>query len=553
VYRRFRFSLTYLLLWESLTAAQDRVRDALAAGAVSGTVLDGATTQPVSGASVRLLSQHDGPNRSYDTSTRENGSFEFRDVEHGRYLVEVSATDYVRERVDTAPMRVEITPRSPRARLDPIALWRASSLEGRILDRYRQPVSGAIVKLLVARYFRGRKVLAAAGQTAANDKGEFLVGNLPAGSYFAVAHSYSRPIASKGVVYSPTFHPWTTSPLAAIAISVAPGSARSGVEITLVESPAFRVHGVVLDADTKMPLGRVPLTVEPDDWRAYFLKLRDSNAVTGADGSYRVGDLIPGRYRISVGGPGMPAGTPPHEFEISRGDERLDILAPRRDAWAASVAGRVSFGDAPPDGRPNVRVALEPCRFEQGIMPTRMPNGWPSSDGAYRIESVRPGCYIARLLNMSDGWFLKRASLSDSPSARFTLQASQALGLDFTISHRAALVTGAVTNDGGDPLSGVPVIARGDRVGPEVVSGRSVTAADGTFQFYLPPGAYRLVACAGLPLGLEEAVASAPWADRYGTAVALEESGKALVRLKAAPAQCRADAVGLVMSLSDLL
>ena len=98
-------------------------------------------------------------------------------------------------------------------------------------------------------------------------------------------------------IYPTTFHPAAASPAGASAVSLAPGQERTGVDVQLRLTRAYRISGVALGPDGPVP--SLGLRLQP----AFVSQLQsDSNydtavTATAGDGRFSFLGVPPGQYR----------------------------------------------------------------------------------------------------------------------------------------------------------------------------------------------------------------------------------------------------------------
>jgi hypothetical protein len=216
----------------------------------------------------------------------------------------------------------------------------------------------------------------APASTALTDaNGRYRLTNLAPGRYFIVARVFG---------YS-TFYPDTADPDAATVVTVGAGAPAEGVDFTVLMPPGGRVSGRV----------NTPPGSEREIAVVSGLALGDLiEAPVGADGSFAVGYLPTGSYRVSLfpNPPGMPS----RAFTVGTTDTRVDLVRPT----LRTVRGRVvvpagplpystlgfstdtSYESARIDADGTFRVQLQPARHTVAVA------GLPSG---YSLRSVRAG------------------------------------------------------------------------------------------------------------------------------------------------------------------
>ncbi len=150
------------------------------------------------------------------------------------------------------------------------------------------------------------------------------------------------------------------------------GPGPTPVEVTLRLGPGGSIAGRVADADGE-PLFSAVVMLESDDG----LPLFDTLASTDERGRYRIGPVLPGRWRVRAR---SLADVPAVELDLEVGEERIDVdlTAPRKSAVFGSLQ------DLPL--AEEVAVEL--------VVTGRLGRRARSEGGQFRIGGVDPGSYV---------------------------------------------------------------------------------------------------------------------------------------------------------------
>lgn len=346
-------SLVLLIVYvASLTLPQAPEAQPPAADArVAGRVRDAESNLPIAGASVTLVPTSPRPSSRglipRQAFTDDDGRFTFEALVPGRFSISAQKTGFALDSSDTRTINVAAGRSIVGIEL---ALRKAGLITGRILDARGDPLSG--IRVVASRRISGqgdRAVGMMAHASETNDLGDFRIAGLPAGEYVVIATPLPPPPfdqapAAADTVLAPTFYPGTTDRDAAHVVTIGWGEIVGGLDFPIVSAPAFRISGVVVDEE-----GR-PLA----DVMVLLMDLRAGGAPTpfmartNQDGSFRIGGVVSGIYRLSavmtsmqwsvaggvaVGGaaavsrgPSMPA---PIEVQVSNADVTgLKIVQP---------------------------------------------------------------------------------------------------------------------------------------------------------------------------------------------------------------------------------
>jgi protocatechuate 3,4-dioxygenase beta subunit len=277
-------------------------------GRITGQVTDALSGTPIAGARVTLLMVVDVPGGTFGRRPRQsitdaNGAFAFDGVEPAQYTVSVEKTgfaSYPDVFGDGPPERLTVNANHVDPQLQ-IALKKGAVIVGRILNAAGEPEAHLQVSALKRTDKIGPIGFAQVGNAQTNDLGEFRIAGLPSGDYRIVAaaqrHGSFDAIETGAMTLAPTFFPGTLDQNAASIVTLVPGQAVTGMEFTIVTVAAFRVSGVVVDQAGR-PSPDAMVTLIPDiRTSGSFMPMM---AMAADDGTFEIGQVIPGTYRINA-------------------------------------------------------------------------------------------------------------------------------------------------------------------------------------------------------------------------------------------------------------
>ena len=449
-----------------------------ATGTVSGRVT-GPNGVPLRGAEVRLRDPNGRENRL--ATTDENGAFEVTNLPPGTWSVSAAKSGYITQHYQqrnpfSAPETVTL---AARQRVDVrFILRRGGAIAGRLVDEYGDPVAGARVQVLRARYERGRRRLAQVGVSdQTDDTGAFRLYALPAGDYYLGATL--RAAGADGVVEIPvgvpTYYPGTTSIGDAQRLRLAAGEELAGVSFALEPVRPTTVSGVVLSASGTPATDASVMLLAANDLSVIGAPLGNFGRA-GAGGTFVIANVAPGTYRLQVrsgavfdpmAGQGEEALMP-----LTVGPEGLSGITVTT-ARTPPITGTVvtESGAALP---PNLSVGV-------GL---RQPGG-----GADFIFTVRSSARAALPLRVPGlvglvtftidpprGWMVKQVELdgADVTNRLFELRSATPTA-KVTLTDRITRITGAVRRDG-RPSPGAQVVFFPDDADTWPYPSRYVTA-----------------------------------------------------------------------------
>jgi hypothetical protein len=229
-----------------------------------------------------------------------------------------------------------------------IALKKGAVIAGRILNADGEPEANLQVSALKRTDKAGPLGFAQIGNAHTNDLGEFRIAGLPSGEYLISAapqrHGPFDAVQTGATTLAPTFFPGMVDQSSAKAVTLVPGQTVTGIEFTIATVAAFCVSGLVVDQSGR-PSPRAMVTLIPNiRTSAMFMP---TMAIAGDDGTFDIGQVIPGTYWIQananeggsgggigavsfgVASDGMPSG--PGAITVSSADiTGLTVVASRR-------------------------------------------------------------------------------------------------------------------------------------------------------------------------------------------------------------------------------
>lgn len=312
---------------------------------IAGQVVD-ARGAPVPGA--RVAAQVADAAEPVTAVADGSGGFRLRALPPGRAVLEASAAGHA----PSPPVMVTVSEIPGAARDDVVlGLGAPAALSGRVVEAGGPGVHGAVVRAV-------RPMSELALPVAITDEhGAFALADLPPG-----------PLGLQ--VSAPGFAPGRLSgievPAEDVDIALVPGGVVTGVVTAGGEPLAHFAVSLIRRAELD--------GTGVDDGGPWMQTAR----VVSADGSYRVGDLAPGRYTVAASAPGL-APVERAGITVEPGREvRVDIaLAP-----GAQVSGTVR------DARSGAAVAGAAVRLSTG---SASPMTYTDASGGFAIADIAPG------------------------------------------------------------------------------------------------------------------------------------------------------------------
>ncbi|MGA2593488.1 MAG: carboxypeptidase-like regulatory domain-containing protein [Bryobacteraceae bacterium] len=450
---------------------------AQAAGAygIAGVVLNAASGQPVAGARVTLASVERRDQRLSAVSG-DDGRFAFKGLPQGKY--ELSG----QRRGLLAGNSTGMVVAGPGQNTDNIVLRlsQPAVISGKVVDDAGEPVTLALVELLVSRLIDGHRSLIEAASKRTDDTGGYRFSGLPAGSYYLIVSGVpwyakfnemlgdSAPRSMTHTGYAIRYHPNVGDPGAAEPLILKAGQ-EATANFTVLPVPAVSVYvhceqGESLTKQYTLTTAGLP-----------------GNPVHVREGSetgdlYNLWDVLPGHYTLraeTTDGSHTWYGT--DEFDVAAAD--MDVSVSLHEAPSLSGTVVLENGESPP-AQLTVRLYGESGRSQ----PLALDSG-----ARFSIPAIPPGRYRIGLSGADEfylrSWF---AEGGRREGEMLDIPAGAAVRLNLSAA-KGARISGTVNRDG-QPLPGaLVVLTPGNRAMP--------SNSDGSYEFRgLAPGEYALFA-----------------------------------------------------------
>ena len=388
-----------------------------------------------------------------------------------------------------------------------------AAITGRVSDSAGRPVIDERIRLIPigddARRLSGSSY-PGISEIRTDDRGVYRVFGLPGGKYkVAIGDDYTAFNSVRGRRFYPqTFHPDVTDENKADVVEVPDGGEATNVDITVARSlTGFSASGRLIDGENGQPVANIKygLTIIVGGRMSGFMS---GNGVSTTDGGFRVDNLPPGRYSVSIlpnwgsGGGGYYGESA--AFDITDSDvSDLETKIHR----GSTISGYVVI-EGSPDKSVQARLALvrvETTMFTQGsgIGTVNYTNLNP--DGTFQIGPVRAGTARVRVSSLDRNTPAEFALLSidvngvDKSRGLEITAGENISGVRLVVGYGTGTIRGSMRVEGGVLPADTYVYVALARQGGGFTIADTRTDARGRFVFdRIPPGNYEIVVTAYL-------------------------------------------------------
>lgn len=484
-----------------------------ATSVVRGRVFAADTGQPLRKVLVRITSQSPptsagAPSENRLATTDASGGYEFKELPAGRYQLTATKGSYISLQYG---QRRALEPGTPLDLIDghvmervDFTLPRGAVITGRILDEFGEPVTDANVSLERYQYMsNGRRLIPTGRSAQTNDIGEFRLFAVPPGDYYLSARLVGAPFGNTAdrSGYAATYYPGTPEIASAQKLTVGLGQTLHDLTMALIPTRTAQVSGTAMDSEGR-PLTSGMLIVA----QLNGASMGTANQVR-PDGTFSVSNLTSGEYLLMIQqtttGIGMPtaSGESASASVTVAGSDvtgvRLVGVKPR------NVTGRLVIDAASAKTlRPStIRIQAVPAVIRGFSLPFSVEAGAFKDDWSFTIQA-RPQVTRLNLIGLPAAVALKaiRVGGVDVIDSGVDIRPNEDVtDVEIELTNKVTVVTGAVTNSRGEPVSNYSVVAfsrNRDRWASPTRFTRSVRPdQSGRYKLdSLPPGDYYAVA-----------------------------------------------------------
>jgi Carboxypeptidase regulatory-like domain len=480
-------------------------------GSVDGVVRSNGTGEILRRAQVVLKPAGSNEGARYQT-TGDDGKFSFPSVLPGRYSITVDRDGFLRLAAARLgnykmPPVFSVRPGESVSGLD-FRMIPAGVISGKVKFDDAEPAMNVAVAVYHGYYDRGRHAYAAVANGFTNDRGEYRLTGLAAGTYY-VAALYRGPARPQDAVeeqrtdpngtrfktlsYTTTFFPQTQKMADAVAVGVQPGQEISAIDIYLTPVHTVRVRGRVVSALSGQTVQAPGLSLRWNDPGNTGSVTAPADITFDRDQNFEIRGIPPGQYWLLAGGSenghALTARVP---LTIGEDDiSGVDIVLGQEIAWP----GKIQIdGDNPPPLN-GFALSFEPRRATASPVRAQV-----SENGEFTAPLWPNETYDVYLANAPEDVYLKSVRLANTERVATGVECQPGetpAPIDLVVSTSGGQVVGqAVTSDPTVVASGAVIVLIPDPLDGRMQAYKSTYADEtGNFLFRgVAPGRYVLVA-----------------------------------------------------------
>jgi hypothetical protein len=417
----------------------------------------------------------------YATATDNEGHFELKQVEAGRYEFFASHIGFLEQRYQakgTEEGEGAVLSLVPGQEVNDamFRLIRASVITGKVVDDSGEPMMGVEVSVLHKPTDaerddegpRGKKLeMTSVSAMPTDDRGEYRVFGLKPGEYLVKAVETGESMfyfemqgSSDGIVlrelgsqYAPIFYPGVLQMDQAQAVALSAGD-EAQADFAMRRVKLVEVAGRVIGPDGS-PAVRSYVHLSQagiSDWSG------ELGGGTDSKGEFSIKGVLPGSYFVSAGIREKDKFYNTRQ-KVEVGDAKIDSIVLVLGA-GATIHGRLTTAAGIPVPSGRVRVHLDSIADEgdPGFGYTEI-----NKDGSFELDGISDGSYALATGGLDQGWFVKSAHLGNEDVLLKGVQVENnavAGRLDIVVSADGAQIEGIVTDsDKNLPLAGVQLRA----------------------------------------------------------------------------------------------
>ena len=236
---------------------------------------------------------------TYKAVTDDDGNYRIANVRRGEYRIFVLAPAFIPES-EADRERLLIVGKSETVEHVDFTLVRGGVITGKVVDAEGRPVVEEPVYVLNAQ---DNKFVYPQYNSNTDDRGVYRLYGLRPGSYRVAAGRTDQSFMNGAArAYKQTYFPSTNDPAEATIVEVSEGSETRDIDIAFSRTlTAYTVKGRVVDGDTGQPVPNVGFGITR--YEQGNSASRGWGAVTNPRGEFKMDNITPGTYAISIAPP----------------------------------------------------------------------------------------------------------------------------------------------------------------------------------------------------------------------------------------------------------
>ncbi|MEO8597850.1 MAG: carboxypeptidase regulatory-like domain-containing protein [Candidatus Solibacter sp.] len=438
-------------------------------GTVSGIVTVAGTGTPMK--NVQVIVGRGGPQERTAT-TDAQGRYTLREVAPGMQRILAMAPDASgRPGFGPSATRQIVLAPGQDSTVD-LQVILPGRITGKVVDQNKEPVPGITVFLVAREYTYGALRAYFTSAATTDDEGVYTLERVTPGRTYAVMANRLRrnlkPISDAPLDPAvrlpsvvPTYFPNAPSLDGSEPLILRPGERREGVDIRIRRAASFCLEGVLEGNSGPGALNFDISETQPTSGQTGSggFYMSPPGGKTGPDGKFRLCDLHPGDYELSVS-EYRPGGYGAGQFNaavVTIGDRDVSGvrlgLRPR-----IPVAGEVAFDGPPPatpiDTKLGIAV-IAVTRAERGNAQAAIPGAFTFDDGLLMDE------YGTTFNAVPPGTYVKDVTYGDRSILNRTLRVGSAIGnasLRVVLARDGGSIAARVADKDGNPVADCTVV-----------------------------------------------------------------------------------------------
>jgi protocatechuate 3,4-dioxygenase beta subunit len=514
------------------------------------------------------------PPTPYGTTSDASGKFSFSGLDPGRYTLMAEhagylSTQYGMKRTGAGAQAgnpiINLTAGQHITEIN-IQLAPEAAISGKVTDEDGDPIAQVRVSAMRKTYIGGARFMNQGGGTT-DDNGEYHMTNLMPGRYylsfapmrmgmFENTRRAGGDASAPEMGYGTTYYPGSPDLQSAVAVDVAEGEEKNGMNLQIHKVPVYHVRGKVsgdlpaVEPGARPMAGRMQISATPPGSAMFGM----NSQMVKPDGTFDISGLTPGTWTISamrmqgqmqtvgrstvvisnqdVGDLDLAAKAGVDIAGVVRIVPENATVTPQSSARQGSASQNTGTGQ----GTAQVaRVRTVQLQSDDGfVIGGNVRPAQVQTDGSFKFTGVPPLQFRVDA-GVPPGGYLKSATLNGQDALQHAVDMSSGGTLQLVVSMTAAEVDGTVTGADGQPATDAMITITPDPLQPDRrdLYHQARTRSDGGFTIKgLAPGKYRVFAWEEIEQGAFLDPDYMHPFESLGTQISVDDSDKKTVNLQ---------------------